>query len=419
MTNDSKIIPMREPRAKRLRRALDAWQAATAQWIEYTLELAAELKAARDDCGSDDRRFGVWLADNNCDDLGRDARAAFIHMGEHIELARDVLRLTERKSIELIWERELKPIVDQRHLSERSDTSVVVHNIVPDSETATVSPEKSETTVSDKAPKERFSPVQPRETDPLSDMRRVGEVFAIFTQQNTRGTLRKLKGKHSLGQIWKLILTALDAGLLQPTHTKIEQPNLRFLFPLAGGRYCGKFDLTDTKTREHVRDVLLPLMIQHKDVLFANPDGMEQILEGAQRKQVADQRAATVQQRTVKALATLPSGESEVIMFGKRMWPIVEGETIGAYDFRTLQVAVWKFTDLNRWMHRDSPLTRAINIRNSTKWDRHFIGELLKDSGDLRFKIDRIYQLVHAITLLMTENPDGECKEPLTPLVLG
>jgi hypothetical protein len=80
---------------------------------------------------------------------------------------------------------------------------------------------------------------------------------------------------------------------------------------------------------------------------------------------------------------------------------------------------VWKFTDLNRWLHRESPRSRAINIRNSTKWDRHHIGELLKDSGDLRFKVDRIYQLVHAIAQLMDQNPEGECKEPLTPLVLG
>jgi hypothetical protein len=315
----------------------------------------------------------------------------------------------------LIWEaiKELVPSSDDRK------TSAVVTHIIEKPEIGIDLPEKPQSPVQDEAPKERISPVEVGPRHPLHKVRRVDEVFAIFSQANTRGTLNKLKGKRGFGQIWELILTALDAGMLQPTHTKIEHPNLRFLFPLGSGRYCGRFDLTDKKTREHVRDVLLPLMIQNKDALFARPDEVEQILDGAQRKQVADQRAATVQQRAVKALAALPSDESEVIMFGKRLWPIVEGETIGAYDFRTLQVAVWKFTDLNRWLHRESPRSRAINIRNSTKWDRHFIGELLKDSGDLRFKIDRIYQLVHAITQLMEQNPDGECKEPLTPLVLG
>ena len=194
---------------------------------------------------------------------------------------------------------------------------------------------------------------------------------------------------------------ALDAGLLRSNNIVIEAITARLLFPhdISGrsARFLHTYDLTKPAGRKAFEADLLPRMIANKDALLAAPDDIEDILNRARRQQQSEQKEAIVAERVNKALAALPSDESEVIMFGKRMWPIVEGETIGAYDFRTLQVAVWKFTDLNRWMHRNSPLTRAINIRNSTKWDRHFIGELLKDSGDLRFKIDRIYQLVHTI----------------------
>jgi hypothetical protein len=107
-------------------------------------------------------------------------------------------------------------------------------------------------------------------------------------------------------------------------------------------------------------------------------------------------------------------------MFGKRMWPLVPGETIGTYDFKTLQVAVWKFIDLDRWLTLGDkhPHGRAIMIRNSTKWDRHFIGDLTKGT-EFCHRIDRIYSVVHHLCSLMEQNPDGECRPPMTPLVLG
>jgi hypothetical protein len=42
------------------------------------------------------------------------------------------------------------------------------------------------------------------------------------------------------------------------------------------------------------------------------------------------------------------------------------------------------------------------------------------DQGtDLYHRIDRIYSLVHMLCSLMEQNPNGECREPMTPLVLG
>jgi hypothetical protein len=106
MTAD--IIPMKEPRRVRVRRAIDEWYQASEQWIEKTLTLALELKEARDECGGDDRAFGHWLVDNDCE-ITKDDRMALIAMAENVELSRDVLQGTERRSVRYIWLDEIKP----------------------------------------------------------------------------------------------------------------------------------------------------------------------------------------------------------------------------------------------------------------------------------------------------------------------
>jgi hypothetical protein len=216
------------------------------------------------------------------------------------------------------------------------------------------------------------------------------------------------------------MLRALDGGLLpKSTETTIKKPTMRLIFPYGSIAFCNEYDLTKAKDRAFVASIL-PHLLELKDRLLAEPDRLEQILDQDRQERDRKVQAAAVEERARKAVAALPAGETEVIMFGKRMWPLVSGETIGMYDFKTLQVAVWKFTDLNRWLMLGdkSAHGRAIMIRNSTKWDRHFIGELTKGT-DLYHRIDRIYSIVHMLCSLMEQNPDGECREPMTPLVLG
>jgi len=409
---DNNVIPIREPRAKCLRKALDAWHTATAQWIEQTLELAVELRAARDECGSN-HRFGVWLAENDCDDLGKDARAALINMGEHRELSRDVLRLTDRKSIELIWEREIKPIVERRSSSERSehDTKRIDSAKSPESIPSTGESSDSPSPKTDT----EGAKVQLGRQSRLRGRNRADEVAAIFLQKDTRVALGLLPDV-----AWKLVLRAIDGELLpKPTDSATKKPTMRLIFPYGSGAYCNNYDLTNAKDRAFIASIL-PTMIELKDRLLAEPDRLQEILEQYRREHERQAHAAVIEHRTQKAVAALPPGETEVIMFGKRMWPLVLGETVGTYDFKTLQVAVWKFTDLNRnlWLGEKNPVGRAIMIRNSTKWDRHFIGEMTKGT-EVAAKIDRVYSLVHALCSLMEQNPDGECREPMTPLVLG
>ena len=250
----------------------------------------------------------------------------------------------------------------------------------------------------------------------LHGRNRADEIAAIFTHKNTRTTL----GNMTQSAAWNLILRALDGGLLpKSTDTTVKKPTMRLAFPYGSNAFCNGYDLTSTKDRAFVASIL-PYLLELKDRLLAEPDRLEEILDQDRRERDRKSQAATIEERARKAIAALPTGETEVIMFGKRMWPLVPGETIGMYDFKTLQVAVWKFTDLNRWLMlgEKNPHGRAIMIRNSTKWDRHFIGELIRGTN-LYHRIDRIYSLVHMLCSLMEQNPNGECCEPMTPLVLG
>src|SRR6188508_2363631 len=61
------VIQMKEPRRIRVQRAITEWYQAGELWIEKTLALAVELKEARKECGDNDRAFGHWLVDNDCE----------------------------------------------------------------------------------------------------------------------------------------------------------------------------------------------------------------------------------------------------------------------------------------------------------------------------------------------------------------
>lgn len=108
MTAD--IIPMKEPTGARVRKALQAWEDANANWIETTMTLAIELHAARTECGGDNHAFGHWLVANDCE-VAKNDRWALVNMGAHPELSRRKLEETKRKSVQCIWDLEIKPHV--------------------------------------------------------------------------------------------------------------------------------------------------------------------------------------------------------------------------------------------------------------------------------------------------------------------
>lgn len=100
-----------DSRAARIRAAFDRTERGRQEWVAGTIELATELYAVRCELDGDDRRFGVWLAENELDDLGKNDRAALIKIGEHIGIARPILQECAGMAWRKLWEEEIGPRV--------------------------------------------------------------------------------------------------------------------------------------------------------------------------------------------------------------------------------------------------------------------------------------------------------------------
>ena len=83
--------------AARLRDLVAAWRRAGQIETEAMLALAVELHRIRTAYGEDDVAFGVWLHAKHVE-IGRNDRAALIHIGEHPVISAEVLRRTKRRS---------------------------------------------------------------------------------------------------------------------------------------------------------------------------------------------------------------------------------------------------------------------------------------------------------------------------------
>jgi hypothetical protein len=78
-------------------------------WIEGTLELINILHKARKRLGAD-QAFGDWLTALDYDErITRHDRSALLNMAEHLDLTRNVLEETTRRSWQLIWREEMQP----------------------------------------------------------------------------------------------------------------------------------------------------------------------------------------------------------------------------------------------------------------------------------------------------------------------
>jgi hypothetical protein len=111
-----------EEMANRLRQSLDRYHAATAEWVSATLDLASELWNARQ-MHPNNKAFGIWLIQNDLDDLHKNARAALIGMGQHLDETRLALEQTNSRSLELIWTHEIMPGLASSDGSEDAATS--------------------------------------------------------------------------------------------------------------------------------------------------------------------------------------------------------------------------------------------------------------------------------------------------------
>jgi len=136
------------------------------------------------------------------------------------------------------------------------------------------------------------------------------------------------------------------------------------------------------------------------------------------RHYVATQGQVQREEAVQRALISMPSGQTEVIMFGERLWPRTH-DRYGSYDFAQLTAAVWTFREFDTALcvgHRDETRTRAILIRHATKFlDRHanLIGG---EAGD---GLRMVLRLIHLCTVLMEKSPDAECRPMPAPAVDG
>ncbi len=252
----------------------------------------------------------------------------------------------------------------------------------------------------------------------LYGLPRGAEIAAVFQNKDTHNRIAKVvKGQP---EIWDLMLAALEGGVLVPNHRIVgqHQASLRMLFADAPLRLAQQIDLRKGPERAFVRDLLLPAMIADRKALLRNPDRLGPVMHQCGRQHVARQRKERHKEATQQALASMPSGQAEVIMmFGERLWPRTH-DRYGSYDFEQLTTAVWTFREFETALcvgHRDQPQSRGILIRHSTK----FLNEYCSRMGEAANGMRMVLRLVHLLTTLMERHPDAECRPMPAPAIDG
>jgi hypothetical protein len=147
---------------------------------------------------------------------------------------------------------------------------------------------------------------------------------------------------------------------------------------------------------------------QHEAELEARIRDLEALL-------ILERRKGQSQAQVTKPKRRLT--EQEVVMYGVTLWPI-KGNQFGEYDYDQLSTAIWSFNDLDTWIQPDqSPESRAICIRHSTRWLTEFVRRNLPDEESWRMR--KVYGLISALATLMSTNPTGECRAPPSPKIEG
>jgi hypothetical protein len=392
--------------ADRIRMAYERTQKGKQEWIEGTIELAVALAEARGRYPAD-RNFAHWLVENDLDEIGKNDRSALIGMAMHLDITRRVLQETERLSWRYIWEEEVEPRISFQvpYVGKPDAVFLKAENPAPQASLVTIEPAETH---------EKKSPLNPRH--PFWGLERAEEVAATFGNINARTGIGKILRTKGGGLLWTLILDAIDAGFLTPCNDMSRPPNLRTLFPGIRPTFATRFDFTRPEVLKRIRDVIMPIAIANREAVIADPGRLEAILHEDTQRQQREAQQASVEKKTVEAIRALPSNQSEVTMYGVRLWPRVERH--GEYDYDQLRAAIWYWRDFNNWAGR-SPLctsakSRAIYGRLSVRW----FGEFIDRTGGPN-PLKKVFSLVHLLAGLYEDNPEGECTIPVSPHVEG
>jgi hypothetical protein len=253
----------------------------------------------------------------------------------------------------------------------------------------------------------------------LSGLRleRVEEVFACYLSPPTHAVLHRLlrtEPEATRPGLWRLFLDALEHGFLVQNRIQLAYsgPNLRLLFvnsPRSKGagapEFAQRYRLDNTEHRTFIADVVMPAAIEKRDLIIEHPEQLERVVANYLRR-IRSRRATEI------AIAKMPRGEQEIVMFGDRLWPAGPQDN---HDYFQARAAVWYFNEQNRRNDRESIANRAIFIRYSIKWLWEF--NQIRGRDPLRGEWNTVFSLIHRIVAAMEKNPAAKCNYPGEPKV--
>jgi hypothetical protein len=427
--------------AKEITELYDRVDANRADWIETTLALAAKLKEARERFPNN-HAFSHWLVDEDLiDRINAPDRAALINMAGDPALARFVMQESGSRSWRLVWE-EMRSFRSKMIQNASAEIPRRLNSVVKTDHFPNESPEIPEDSAI--APTKKVAQRKLSSRSGFFGRPRAEEVQALYnkpTRLVIAKAIRNASSTNEAKEIWGMILTAIDHGLVVENNIVPQELTLRVLFPQGLRGFCMRFNLTDRADRRQVREVILPAMIANRDELLANPQRLEEIVKTYRRAQNAPRMIAAAP--AASGPKHLPDAESEVTMYGRQYWPKPD-PTSSAYDFMSLQFAVAAFKDWESWLlHGDpSPVGRAIMVRNMTKWvgfycvgaareteqklyeARRRIAELEGSAAPPQnevlasTKIRRLFELIRNLASDLERDPTGRCVYPNAPLIV-
>jgi hypothetical protein len=368
-----------------------------------------------------DQDFGNWLEQSPYRDINHTDRAALLKIAEHEVYIVHLMRVSTLTSPRLIWETfgsaaQAMAVSHDVKPASGIDTTVkkgtVSHDVKPAS--------GIDTTV--KKP-DRNAARSMRRDNSFYGRERADEVQAVYQKRITHTAISKVLRSRGGKELWNLILEAIDAGFLTETNYNSSWEaglSLRILFPHddAAG-YCRKIDLSTLQAIKHVRDVVLPAMIAHRDFILADPSQIGKIMHrieyDAREKSIEARVTARLAQRRVP----MAKHEYDVVIYGQVFWPNPRPD-VTDYSYDQVRAACWYFHEhdqLFRMMYPDSAKSRAMQIRFSPRWFSQYADREL--TSEPRDKIKTVFRLIHAMTLALEENPTGASNRPPPPTTDG
>jgi hypothetical protein len=244
---------------------------------------------------------------------------------------------------------------------------------------------------------------------PWRDLPRAEEVYATYLTPHSRWAIRVVLEKRDGGDIWQMILDAIDAGFVTANRNVIgnsasRKVTLRLLFsnwPTYSRRssLANRYNLLDAQHRQFVREVIMPIALANREAVLADPTCLDKLVTFRPSTQQGITRA-----NAPKPAALHPVTEKPASMYGMQLWPR-PGNAV-YYSYAQMRAACRYFQDQLHLCEQSrafpGPKDRAWAIRQSTR--------------TLQAYCDRVVlNLTDQIATAMEFNPGGECNPPLMP----